>query len=195
MRDERRLTTGVGTEGESASNERRRHRRAGHGRDGRVAADVRREDVQARGEDVHARTVVREVRALVAEGRRTDGDGLLRSSGGVVARVLVVIASRHSEMHAALNSAIDSGVENLTLATSEGHVGNATLVLALAGLSKLCLSLSQLLRRLLGSPVDTADNSGHGAGAVRAEHFNGDNVGSLGDTIAARSNGSGAVST
>lgn len=53
---------------------------------------LRNSAVRTRREHIDARAVVREIGALITEGGSADSDSLLRSSGGVVACVLVVIA-------------------------------------------------------------------------------------------------------
>lgn len=93
-------------------------------------------------------------------------------------------------MDTSLNSGVDSEVESGRLATTQAHVGSATLeTLLLAILS----SLDGISVRL-GSPFDTLDDIGHGARAVGAEDLDSIDVSLLGNTVLLTSNSAGAVS-
>lgn len=166
----------------------------GHGgtRDGVgsvLRADPGGENVEAGGEDVIALSVVGEVSTLVKEGGGTDGDGVLSSSGGVVAGVGIVITSSDGEVDASIDSGVDSKVERGRFATAQAHVGSgaleALLLAVLGSLDGLAVSLCGVL--------DTLDDVGHGAGAVGAENLDSVDVGLLGDTVLLASNSAGAV--
>lgn len=85
------------------------------------------EDVESGCENVNALAVVGEVGSVVGEGGSTNGDGLLSTSGRVVAGILVVadilakkfdanqvvysLSSSDGEMKTGLNSSVDSIVK------------------------------------------------------------------------------------
>lgn len=166
------------------------HRGTADGVDGVLAANPGGLDVGARGEDVSALSIVGEVRAAVAELSGTDGDGLLGSSGGVVAGIGVVVAGGDSEVNTSIDGGVHNSIESLGLATTKRHVGDGALeALALAILGSL-----NLLSVGSGSPLNTLDNVGHGTGAVGAKNLDGVDVGLLGDTVLLASDGAGAVS-
>lgn len=164
----------------------------GHGgtRDGVdsvLAADPGRQDVQARSKYVSALSEVGEVGTLISESGSTDGDGLLSSSGGVVASIGIVIASSDGEVDTSIDGGIDSEVQSAGATATETHVGNATLEALLASLGLLDVSL--------GSPLNTLDDVGHSAGAVGAEDLDGIDVGLLSNTVLLTGNSARAVST
>lgn len=154
-----------------------------------LRADPGGEDVETRGEDVVALSVVGEVGTLIEESGGTDGDGLLSSSGGVVAGVGVVVTGSDSKVDTSVNGSVDSEVEGGGLATSQAHVGGASLeALLLAVLGGL-----DGLRVRLSSVLNTLDDVGHGAGAVGAEDLDGVDVRLLGNTVLLTGDSAGAV--
>lgn len=173
----------------------RSHGCARDGVNGVVRADPGGENVQARGKDIHALAVVGEVGALVTESRSADGDGLLGSSGGVVARVPVVIAGSDSEVKPSVDGAVDSLVESPGLATSKRHVGDRALVLRRPGGLELSESSGSLLHSGISGENDARDDIRHGAGAVRTEDLDGDDIGGLSNTVLPGSDGTSTVST
>jgi hypothetical protein len=84
-----------------------------------------------------------------------------------------------------LDGSVDGVVESLTLSTSERHVGDGTLVL---GVLTLRLERSSVSSRV-GSPGNTRNDVGHGAGPAGAENLDGDDVGLLRDTVLGGSDG------
>jgi hypothetical protein len=175
--------------GKKASNVRRSHRGTGDGVDGVLAADPGGLDVETGGEDVVALAVVGEVGTLIGESAGTDGDGLLGSGRGVVARVGVVVTGGNGEVDASVDGSVDSLVEERRLAATQAHVGSR----ALEALSLALLRDADLLGVGLGGVLDTLDNVGHGAGAVGAEDLDGLDVGLLGDTVLLAGNSTRAV--
>lgn len=175
--------------GKETSNVGRGHGGTRDGVGGVLRADPGGKDVETRGEDVVALSVVGEVRTLVKEGGGTDGDGVLSSSWGVVAGVRVVVSGSNGKVDTSVNSGVDSEVEGGGLATSQAHVGSATLeallLTVLGGLDGLRVRLSSVL--------DALDDVGHGARAVGAEHLDGVDVRLLGNTVLLTSNSAGAV--
>jgi len=137
----------------------RGHRGTGDNVGSSLAADPGGKDVETGGEDVVALAEVGEVGTLVGESGGTDGDSLLSSSGGVSARVGVVVTGGNSEVDASVDSSVDSLVKESRLATTQTHVGSA----ALEALSLALLGLLNLLDVRLGGVLDTLDDIGHGA--------------------------------
>lgn len=160
-----------------------------------VRTDPSRKDVQARGEHIHALAVVGEVGALVTESRSADGDGLLGSSGGVVASVPVVITGSDCEMKTGVDSTVDGLVESSGLSSTKRHVGDGALVLRRAGSLELSESSGSLLHSGIGSENNTGDDIGHGAGAVGTEDLDSDDVSCLSNSVLPGSDGTGTVST
>jgi hypothetical protein len=157
------------------------------GVDGVLAADPGRQDVQARSKDVSALSEVGEVSTLISESGGSDGDGLLSSGRGVVASISIVIASSDGEVDTSIDGGIDSKVQSAGATATQTHVGNATLEALLARLGLLDVSL--------GSPLDTLDDVGHSARAVRAEDLDGVDVGLLGNTVLLTGDSARAMST
>jgi hypothetical protein len=168
----------------------RGHRGTGDNVGGGLAADPGGKDVETGSEDVVALAEVREVSTLVSKSRGTDGDGLLGSSGGVSAGVGVVVTGGNSKVDTGVDGSVDSLVEESRLATTETHVGSATL----EALSLALLGLVNLLAVRLGGVLNTLDDIGHGTRTVGAEDLDGLDVGLLGDTVLLASDGTRAVS-
>lgn len=173
--------------GNQTGNVRGSHRCSRNGALGSLGANPGRLDVLSRSEDINTLSDVGEVGARVIQGRGTDSDGFSNAGGGVVAGIAVVVTGGDGKVKTSSNSSCNVVVQGTGLATSEGHVGDGTLVL-------LALLLGESLV-LLDGIVDTSNDVGHGAGSVGAQDLDGDNVGLLGDTIGSAGNGSGAVST
>ncbi len=175
--------------GKETSNVGRSHGGTRDGVGGVLRADPGGQDVETRGEDVVALSVVGEVGTLVKQSGGTDSDGILSRSRGVVAGVGVVVSGSDGKVDASINGSVDSKVESGRLATSQAHVGSASLeallLTVLGGLDGLCVRL--------GSVLDALDDIGHGARAVGAEDLDGVDVRLLGDTVLLASNGAGAV--
>jgi hypothetical protein len=175
--------------GKETSNVRGGHGGTRDGVGGVLRTDPGGQDVETGGEDVVALSVVGEVRTLIKESGGTDGDGVLSSSRGVVARVGVIVTGSDGKVDTGVNGSVDSEVESGGLATSQAHVGGASLeallLAVLGGLEGLGVSLSSVLNAL--------DDVGHGAGAVGAEDLDGVDVCLLGDTVLLASNSAGAV--
>jgi hypothetical protein len=169
----------------------RGHGSAGDGVDGILAANPGGQDVQAGGEDVSALAVVGEVGTLISQGGGTDGDGLLSSSGGVVASIGVVVTGSDGEVHTSINSGIHSEVESTRATTTQRHVGNA----ALEALDLAILGSLGLLDVSLGGPLNTLDDIGHGTRAVGAEDLDSVDLGLLGHAVLLTSNSARAVGT
>src|SRR5207249_4778148 len=102
----------------------------------------------------------------------------------------VIVTSRDGEVHAVHDGSVHSIVECLRLTATKRHVGHRTLV----GLS---VGLGLLLggQVVLDGPLDSLDDVGHGAGAVRLEDLDGDYIGLLGYAVLGAGDGPGAVST
>lgn len=98
-------------------------------------------------------------------------------------------------MQTIIDGLVNGAVEGLGLATTEGHVGDGTLVLGLASGSKLLTSSFELGLCGLGSKVNTSNNVAHGTTSVATEDLDSDDMCSLGNTVLGRSNGTRAVST
>lgn len=96
-------------------------------------------------------------------------------------------------MNTIVNSAVDSVVQSLGLAATEGHVGNRTLVRRLASLLKLLECGRSLGLSLLRNIDNTCNDVTHGAAAVAAKDLDGDDVGGFGNAVLAGSDGSSAV--
>jgi len=173
--------------GQQTGDVRRCHGGAGNGVGGMLATNPGGEDVQTRGEDVSALAVVGEVSTLISQGGGANSDGLLGSSGGVVAGVSVVITGSNSEVNTSVNSGIHSEIQGAGATTTERHVGNATLELLVALLGLLDVSL--------GRPFNTLDDIGHSTRAVRAKNLDSVNVGLLGNTELLAGNSTRAVSS
>lgn len=77
--------------GQKTGDVRRSHRGTGHGGGSGSAADVSRLDVETGGKDIDTFTEVGEVCTLITESGSTDSDGVLSSSGRVVASITVII--------------------------------------------------------------------------------------------------------
>lgn len=112
-------------------------------------------------------------------------------------------------MEPSINGFVYSIIEGLGLATTEGHVGNGTLVGGLASRGVLSAGSGQLLARLSGSPDDTGKDVGHSARSVgpagsiscvqgamdghEPKNLDSDDVGGLCNTIFPACNRAGAV--
>lgn len=130
------------------------------------------EDVESGRKDVDALAVVGEVGAVVPKGGGTDGHGLSGAGRRVVAGVLVVakgqqkpnsvelysLSSSDGKVETRLDGSVDGVVKRLRLATTEGHVGDGSLVLGLAGLDELLLGVGVGLGSLLSSPARASAN-------------------------------------
>lgn len=166
----------------------------GHGssRDGvnrGLASDPGRLDAQARGEDVSALSVVGEVGTAVVNRRGTDSDGLASGSGRVVTCVRVVVACGDGKVETSVDGSVNSLVEQVGLATTEGHVGDGALeALALAILGSLDLLLVRG-----SSKVDTSNDIRHCATTIGAENLDCIDVGLLRNTVLLSGDGSRAV--
>lgn len=126
---------------------------------------------RTRSEDIDTWAVVGEVSPGIAKSAGADSDGLLRSSGGVVASVTVVVSGSDGEMHAVVNSAVDDAVEGWRLATAKGHASNGSAMGRSTTTGKFSLGLSQLLGSLVGRPLNTGNDIRHGATTVCAEDY------------------------
>lgn len=169
----------------------RGHGSSGDGVDGILAANPGGQDVQARGEDVSALAVVGEVGTLISQSGGTDGDGLLSSSGGVVASIGVVVTGSDGEVHTSIDGGIHSEVESTRATTTQRHVGNA----ALEALDLAILGSLGFLDMSLSGPFNTLDDIGHGTRAVGAEDLDSVHLGLLGHTVLLTGNSARAVST
>ena len=96
-------------------------------------------------------------------------------------------------MHARVDSPVDSIVQSLGLATAQRHVGDGTLVFGLSGGGIFSLGIGELFGSLFSGPQNTANDVGHGTASVGTQNFDGNDVGSLGNTILARSDCTGTV--
>lgn len=175
--------------GQQTSDVGRGHRGTRDGVHRILATDPSGEDVETRGKDVVALAIVGEVSTLIRESRSTNGDGLLGSGRGEVARVSVVVASGDSKVDASINGRVDSQVESHRLASTQTHVGSA----ALEALGLALLGSLDLLGVSLSGPLDALDDIGHGSGAVGLEHLDGVDVGLLGNTVLLTSDSARAV--
>lgn len=135
-----------------------------------VTAVPGREDVKTGSEDVNALAVVGEVGSVVAKRGSTDSNGFLGGSGRVVAGVFVVavlsaqcewwrvtadlLSSSDGKVKPSLDGSIDGVIEGLGLSTTEGHVGDRSLVLGLSGGSKFLDGGSGSGGGVLGGPPD-----------------------------------------
>jgi hypothetical protein len=171
--------------GQETSNVGGSHGGTGNGVGSVLAADPSGENVQTRGEDVSALSEVGEVGTFISQGGGTDGDSLLGGSRRVVASISVVITGSDSEVNSSINSGVDSEVQSAGAATTKRHIGNATFEFLVTRLGLLDVSL--------GSPLNTLDNIGHGARAVRAEDLDSVDVGLLGNTVLLAGNSTRAV--
>jgi hypothetical protein len=176
--------------GQETSNVRRGHGSTRDGVDGVLAANPGGLNVQAWGEDVIALSEVGEVGTLISESRGTNGDRVLSSSWGIVARIGVIVTGGNSEVDTSINGSVNSHVESWRLATTKRHVGSGTL----ESLMLAILSLGGLGAVRFCGILDTLYDIGHGSRAVGAEDLDGNNVGLLGDTVFLASNGTRAVS-
>jgi hypothetical protein len=178
--------------GQKTSNVRRGHRSSRDGVGGILAADPGRLNVETWGEDVVALSEVGEVGTLIGNGGSTDSHGFLGSGWGVVAGVGVVVTGGNGEVDTGINGGINGEIQSSGLSTTKRHVGSRTLewLLVLALLSSL-----DSLHVASGSPLDTFNYVGHGAGAIRLEHLYGVDIGLLGHTVLLTGNGTGAVSS
>lgn len=177
--------------GQKTSDVRRSHRGTGDGVDGVLAASPHGQDVETRGENVSALPVVGEVGTLISKSGGANSDDLLRSSGGRVTGVTVVVTGSHSEVETSVDTSVDSHLQNRRLSTTQTHVGNATLeALGLAFLGSL-----DLLGVSLNSPLDTLDDIGHGTRARGPEDLDSVDVRLLGNAILLTRNSTRAVGT
>jgi hypothetical protein len=168
----------------------RGHGSSGDGVDGILAADPGGENVQAGGENVSALAVVGEVGTLISQGGCSDGDGLLSSSGGVVASISVVVTGSDGEVNTSINGGVHSEVKSTRATTTQGHVGNATL----EALDLAVLGILGLFDVSLGGPLNALDDIRHGTRAVRAKDLDSVDVGLLGHTVLLTGDGARAVS-
>jgi len=88
------------------------------------------------------------------------------------------------------DGSIDCTIEGRGLSTTQAHVGDGTLVGLVSLSSGLCLCLGSVEGKF-----DTIDNVGHGSATIAAENLDSNDVGLLRDTVLARSNGTGTVSS
>lgn len=146
-----------------------------------------------RGEDIDTLAMVREVGPLITQGRGANSNGLLGGGGREGAGVPVVVAGSDGEMHARIDSPVDSIVQSEGLATTQRHVGHGTLVLGLSGRGILSLGSSELVGSLFSSPQNTANNIGHSTTSVGTQNLDSNQIDSLGNAELARTNGTGAV--
>ena len=152
---------------------RRCHRGARVAGAGRVAANHRRQHIDARGKDVDAGAVVRERRPTIATVGRADGDRRWRARRRGVAGVRVRVAGSHDVGHAGRYRALDCLVQRRRDAATEAHVGDG--------------------RQLPvgGDPVDTGDDARGVAAAATVEDAHADQRDALGDAVGAAADGAG----
>lgn len=94
-------------------------------------------------------------------------------------------------MHASIDGGIDCEIEDSALATTQAHVGNATL-------PALLLSIFGILGALgvrVGGPFNTLDDIRHATATVASENLDGCDIGLLGNTELGAGNGTRAVSS
>ena len=139
-------------------------------------------EILTRGKDVNTLPMVREASPVATQSQSTNGDGLLGSCRGVRAGILVVVARSDGEVHPRADSPVDGIVQSLRHTSTQRHVGNGTLVPRLPGGSILGLSSGELVSSLLSSPTP-----------VGAQDLNSNEIDSLGNTVLARTDGTGAV--
>ena len=139
-------------------------------------------EMLTRDKDVNTLPMIREANPVVTQSRNTDGDGLLSSCGGVRAGILVVVARSDGEVHPRVDSPVDGIVQSLRHTPTQQHVGNGTLVPRLPSGSVLGLSGGELASSLLSGPTP-----------VGAQDLNSNEIDSLGNTVLARTDGTGAV--
>lgn len=85
-------------------------------------------------------------------------------------------------------------VKGSRFTTSEGHVGNGTLVLGLASGGELLASSLELGLSSFRSKVNTSNDIAHGATAVATKDLDGDDVGSLSNTVLCRGDSTSTMS-
>ena len=146
-----------------------------------------------RGKYINTLAEVGEVSPLITQGGSANGDSFFSSSRGVRAGIPVVVTGSDSKVHARVDGPVDGIIQSLGLATAQGHVGDGTLVLCPSGGSVLSLSGSKLVGSLLSGPQDTTNDISHGTTSVGTQDLDGDEVDSLGNTVLARTNGTGTV--
>jgi len=147
------------------------------------------------GEDINTLAEVREVSSLITQGGGTNGDSLLCGSGGVRAGIPVVVTGSNGEVHARGDGTVDSVVQSLGLTTTQRHVSDGTLVPRLPGGGILSLGSGELVGGLFSSPQNTTDHISHGTTSVGTQDLDGNEIDSLGNTVLARTDGTGAVSS
>lgn len=143
----------------------------------RVRTDPGAQNADTRSEDIKAATVVGERGARITGISSADRDGRGLRSRGVVGGVRVVVTSCHDNGDAGRDGRSHGAVDGGGFASSEGHGEDG-----FGG-------------RVVGYPLDAADDAAVGAGSVLVEDFDGDEFGGFGDAVGASSDCAGAVST
>ena len=164
-------------------------------REKRQKPDCSDAQVLTRGEYIDTLAMVGEIGFLISQVRSADGDSFFSGGGRVIVGVLVVVVGSNSEVHARLDGLVDGIVQSLRLATTQRHVGDGSLVSCRSSRSVLGLGSSELFSSLVSSPQNTANDVSHGTTSIRTQDLDGNQVGSLRNTVLARTNGAGAVGT
>ena len=138
--------------------------------------------------------MIGEVGPLIAQSGSTNGDGLHCTGRRVRASIPVVVTSSNSKVHARLDSPVDSIIQSERFSATQRHIGDGTLVPRLSCGSVLGFSSGKFIGCLVSSPEDTTDNISHCTTSAGTQNLDGDEVCSLGNTILARTDGTGTVS-
>ena len=167
------------------------------------------QNVETWGEYVDTSPPVGEVCTTILERGCADSDGLFGTSRRVVACIFIVVTSSDCNMKTAIDGSIDHAIQRGGFAASEGQVGNATLKSGANASANLLVAKSPglFLRRpgkslqmprfdciedSLCGPVDARDDIRHRSRTVRAQDFDSNDVGFLGNAIILRCNRPGA---
>jgi hypothetical protein len=96
-------------------------------------------------------------------------------------------------MKTTVRCSVDDGLQYLGLTAAQTHVGDGTLVSGLSGSSVLSFGGGGLDGSLFSSPLHTTDHIAHATASVGSEDLDGNDVGSLGNTVAAGGDGARAM--
>ena len=150
-------------------------------------------EMLTRGEDINTLAVIGEVGPLVTQGRSPNGNGPFGGGGRVSAGVPVVVTGSESEVHVRVDGSVDGIIQSQRLATTQRHLCDGSLVPCLSSGSVFSLGCSELSGSLFNSPHNTANDISHGTTSVGTQDLDGNEVDSLGNTVLAGTNGTGAV--
>lgn len=144
------------------------------------AANPGGQNVLARGKGIDDRAVVAEGGPGISVGSSTNSEGGGLGSGGGVCGIRVLVSGGNGKEETSGDSVGGSGVYGSGLAATEGHVGDGALGAATGLL-------------IVGSEVDTGNDTGVGAGPLGVEDLDSIQLGLLGYTVRLSADGASNV--